>query len=281
LFQGATFFNRRPLHFSTGVHRKVLSEARPAPVVQERSDSLQQLEAELGAAGFRLEKAWSSSSVGDRDYVHNTHRILRGEVEVACAAIVPWEQRADLKKIKPEMESALVTLFDAYKQRAFGITPPTKSTPHPSKSFLTSIDYRFTKLVASGRIDSAQSAISRGDPNGSYAELSQAYGSLQQIICLSGPHQAKCILVFEDGTGLLGGADSYIPILTFGYSGQGPRTFSAFLSAAGFSLIDASQFQPPLLVRRDGSTMKGRAEGSEICWEDGTTLLIPKFPAGL
>lgn len=119
-----------------------------------------------------------------------------------------------------------------------------------------------------------------GDAHGSYEEIAQAYGALSQIICLSGPHQAKCILVFEDGTGLLAGADSYIPILTFGYSGQGPRTCSAFLSEAGFTVTDASQFQPPLIVHKDGRTVKGNVEGQEILWEDGTTTHVPKFPMG-
>lgn len=142
---------------------------------------------------------------------------------------------------------------------------------------LKSLDERFVKLDEAGGIESAQRAISSANGVSLHSELSRCYGALQEVICLSGPHCAKSILVFEGGVGLLAGADSLIPILTFGYSGTGSRIFSSFLSAAGFTLTDASQFQPPLIVRRDGSTMKGVTQGIEIRWEDGTTTLIPKF----
>jgi hypothetical protein len=142
---------------------------------------------------------------------------------------------------------------------------------------LKSLDERFAKLFAAGRVDSAQRAISHGDALGIHSELTCCYGTLQEVICLSGPHCAKCILVFENGVGLLAGADSYIPILTFGYSGQGPRILTAFLSAAGFTLTDAEHFQPPLIVRRDGSTTKGINQGTWIRWDDGTMTPIPKF----
>ena len=156
---------------------------------------------------------------------------------------------------------------------------PENATRKSASTQLKSIDERFTKLSARGRVDSAQSAISRGDAASLHAELTLCYGPLQEIICLSGPYRAKCILVFQGGVGLLAGADSCIPILTFGYCGQGARIFTSFLASAGFALTDAEQFQPPLIVRRDGSTMKGTNQGTWIRWEDGTMTPIPKFLA--
>jgi len=145
-------------------------------------------------------------------------------------------------------------------------------------TFLKSIDHRFAKLASAGLLDSAQHAINHGDGAGIHAVLSQSYGALQEVICLTGPHMARCILVFDGGVGLLAGAESYIPILTFGYLGQGSHTLAAFLTAAGFAYTDAPAFQPPLIVCRDGSTIKGVTHGAEIRWEDGTTTPMPKFP---
>ena len=139
------------------------------------------------------------------------------------------------------------------------------------------IDERFGKLFELGDIDAAQHAISRGDVLVLHAELKKAYGPIHEVICLSGPFNAKSILVFEGGIGLLAGADSYIPILTFGYEGQGAYNFSAFLSAAGFAVSDATKFAPPLIVYSDGSITKGIRQGSDILWEDGNRTRVPKF----
>jgi hypothetical protein len=143
---------------------------------------------------------------------------------------------------------------------------------------LRNIDERFDGLLKAGRVDYAQRAISLGDGRKIYHELSQCYGQLQELICLSGPFQAKCILVFNDGIGLLAGANSAIPILTFGYKGQGSESMSNFLAAAGFAYADASEYQPPLIVRRNGTTEKGIVQGDMIFWETGGSTAIPTFP---
>jgi formylglycine-generating enzyme required for sulfatase activity len=86
------------------------------------------------------------------------------------------------------------------------------------------------------------------------------------------------ILVFEAGVGLLAGWGSAIHMLTFGYDGQGPTAMTAFLSAAGFVNADASRFEPPVIVHRDGKTTKGIAETDGIRWPDNTKTRMPMFP---
>ncbi len=87
---------------------------------------------------------------------------------------------------------------------------------------------------------------------------------------LKGPFKAKAVLVFDGGVGIRVGADSYIPIVTFGYHGQGASAFSAFLAAAGFSDTDATVVVPPVRLRRDGTKILGEASADQIAWQDGT-----------
>jgi hypothetical protein len=98
---------------------------------------------------------------------------------------------------------------------------------------------------------------------------------LREVVCVSGPHMSKIILLFDDGTSQTAGPHTR---MTFGYLGEGTRNFSAFLSSAGFAFTDATKFEAPCVYRNDGTTMKGTVSGNEICWSDGTKTPIPAYP---
>jgi len=137
------------------------------------------------------------------------------------------------------------------------------------------IDTDFEKLVASNLIDEANEACRRGNGQALFGVLCRAYGELREIICLD---QHDSILVFNDGTGVLAGYHATISILTFGYSGTGPRNLTSFLTAAGFDHVDATAFTPWSIVRKDGHRVDGCRENSSVVWSDGTRILIPRFP---
>ena len=134
------------------------------------------------------------------------------------------------------------------------------------------LDRKFSKLVARGddKVEALQRAVELGDGRQIFAELTATYGLLDEVMFLEGPFKAKAVLVFSGGVGIRVGADSYIPILTFGYQGQGASVFSAFLAAAGFSDANASSIVPPLRLRRDGIRVSGEATEDQVTWQDGT-----------
>jgi hypothetical protein len=98
---------------------------------------------------------------------------------------------------------------------------------------------------------------------------------LREVVCVSGPHISKIILLFDDGTSQTAGPH---PRMTFRYLGEGTRNFPAFLSSAGFAFTDATKFEAPCVYRTAGTTMKGTVSGNEICWPDGTKTPIPAYP---
>lgn len=134
------------------------------------------------------------------------------------------------------------------------------------------LDAKLGKLVARGndKVEALQRAVERGDGRQIFSELTATYGPLDEVIFLAGPFKAKAVLVFSGGVGIRVGADSYIPILTFGYHGQGASAFSAFLSAAGFSHADATTIVPPVRLRRDGTRVVGECKDDQVTWQDGT-----------
>lgn len=107
------FYERYFFRLSDGTHVKVANQ-----------NPIQKLEADLQEAGFRLENFWSSSTtVGldneTQEYVHSTHKIFRGEIEVAVLAIVPWENRANFLDQKTNFEAKIILkpIIDIYLQR--------------------------------------------------------------------------------------------------------------------------------------------------------------------
>ncbi len=138
------------------------------------------------------------------------------------------------------------------------------------------LDANFDKLrnQGSGKVNALQRAIDSGDGRQIFAKLASAYGSLSEVVFLKGPYMAKSVLVFADGVGLSAGADSYIPILTFGYQGQGSKVFSTFLAAAGFSDTDATAVVAPVRLGRDGTRVLGEVVDGQIMWQDGTSTLL-------
>jgi hypothetical protein len=138
------------------------------------------------------------------------------------------------------------------------------------------LDAKFSKLVARGddKVEALSRAVKRGDGRQIFSELIATYGPLEEVLFLNGPFKAKSILVFSGGVGIRVGADSYIPILTFGYHGQGASAFSAFLSEAGFSDADATAVVPPMRLRRDGTRVLGATGEDQITWQDGTTTSL-------
>jgi hypothetical protein len=98
---------------------------------------------------------------------------------------------------------------------------------------------------------------------------------LSEVICVSGPHKSKIILVFGDGHTETAGVHTK---QTFGYDGDGSARFSSYLKEKEFAFRDASQFKAPHRYCSDGSHMAGELIGNEILWEDGTTIRVPSFP---
>ncbi len=94
---------------------------------------------------------------------------------------------------------------------------------------------------------------------------------ISEVICVSGPHMARMIVLYEDGTRKDAG---YETGMGFGYAGGGPDRMSAFLRQAGFAFTDASRFVAPCRYRSNGTSMKGAIRDREIQWEDGSTTPI-------
>src|SRR2546423_5827379 len=115
-----------------------------------------------------------------------------------------------------------------------------------------------------------------------------AHGSLREVVFLK-PNK-ESLLVFSDGTVLpishqragydirretyayqvaseLGGTDPF-SLLTFGYSGTGPRCYAVFLSTAGFQNSNVEEIISPTKLRPDGSKVSGIEQGGSIVWGD-------------
>ncbi len=103
------------------------------------------------------------------------------------------------------------------------------------------------------------------------------HGPLREVVFLEA--NKNSILVFADGTQLpvqhrshgydvrqeayafrvaaeLGGTDPF-SMLTFGYSGTGPRCYSVFLRTAEFKQTDVENIEAPLILRADGTKITG------------------------
>jgi hypothetical protein len=80
---------------------------------------------------------------------------------------------------------------------------------------------------------------------------------------------------FEEAANKIGGTDP-LSMLAFGYSGTGPNCFATFLGAAGFSATNVEDINPPLRLRKDGSTVQGTKRGETIEWEDGSATPAPR-----
>jgi len=117
--------------------------------------------------------------------------------------------------------------------------------------------------------DSQMVALSRG--------AVALHSPLQAVVFLEA--NKNSILVFSDGTQLpvqhrshgydlrreayairvaaeLGGTDPF-SLLTFGYSGTGPRCYSVFLQTAGFKDANVEDIRTPLLLKADGAKLGG------------------------
>jgi predicted Zn finger-like uncharacterized protein len=77
------------------------------------------------------------------------------------------------------------------------------------------------------------------------------------------------MLVFGDGTAAL--AKSVCELLTFGYTGTGPRCYRAFLEEAGFAKCDVEDIGAPLRRKKDGTKVRDEARGDDCVWADGQT----------
>lgn len=144
------------------------------------------------------------------------------------------------------------------------------------------LDLNLGRLTSRGdeHVRAMQSAAHSG-PNAGPAleiELAQTYGRLDEVMFIEGPPHPRAVLVYEDGTGVAVGRGTYIGILTFGYHGEGPSVFSGFLKAAGFSLHDVTDVQPPLRLLRNGDRVEGVTRSRRIRWSDGTTVYVPQRP---
>jgi hypothetical protein len=128
-------------------------------------DPLKQLECELRGIGLQLKDAFSSSSTvgpdGDqRDNIHRTHRICRGEKILADVTILPWEQRAELGQLtEPETRELLEPVMQRCRLAAFGSSSPTGG---PNSPLL---------LVRSGPQESADMSGFQGFPRGNTHQL--------------------------------------------------------------------------------------------------------------
>lgn len=142
-------------------------------------------------------------------------------------------------------------------------------------SNLLAVDDDFSEILNAGRGEILTRAIQTRDVDLLGRELHRVYGDLVEVMCLDGPAEGDCLLVFQRGLGILAGYHSPIGILTFGYGGQGPRTFSSFLQSAGFRDSDATAFEPWSSVRRDGTKVGGTRQGRVIRWEDGSFSIMP------
>lgn len=143
-------------------------------------------------------------------------------------------------------------------------------------SALQSIDVRLSRLVSAGeeQLQAFKWALDHGDPLKLLAVLSTVYGAPIELICIQ---QSRGVLVFDGGVGVLVGYRSWIHMLTFGYQGRGPTNFTTFLAACGFVDPDAEHFDDPMLLRRDGTKLKGTLQGHRIRWPDWSSILVPPF----
>lgn len=104
------------------------------------------------------------------------------------------------------------------------------------------------------------------------------HGELEEVLFLKNNNKDS-VLVFSDGTVLpvehsmhgydirresyafpvaaqLGGTDPF-SLLTFGYSGTGPKCYAAFLDAAGFLDTNVVDINAPLKLKADGTRING------------------------
>ena len=99
--------------------------------------------------------------------------------------------------------------------------------------------------------------------------LTRTHGKIKEVLFVKGPFHAKSILVFDDEAEIRVGWNTSFPQLTFGYAGAGTSNFKAFLSEAGFPFTDVASAQSPLIVKADGTRVKGVAKDNRVEWEDG------------
>lgn len=122
------------------------------------------------------------------------------------------------------------------------------------------------------------------------------HGKLKEVVFLE--KNDKSLLVFSDGAVLsveslkagfdirresyslrvaaqLGGTNPF-SLLTFGYSGTGPKCYSTFLSVAGFKSTNVKDIDPPLKLKEDGTRVRGAIRGESVEWEDGSEIPVLK-----
>lgn len=152
-----------------------------------------------------------------------------------------------------------------------------------TETILKKLDTNYKKIKRSSRKNKEwlQNAIMYGWGDDMYYAISKCYGQLEELICLHGPHRAQSILVFKHGIGILAGSNSALEILTWGYNGQGPRAMSKFLKAAKFEKYQASEFEVAMIVRKDGTIIKGEFDRDTmlIQWETGGRMRYPDYNA--
>jgi hypothetical protein len=94
--------------------------------------SIEQLSAELEAAGFRIEAIPSASPKGGLEskskyYIPPTHRICREDILIAEAAIIPEARLATLHVIsESDFAKSLRGIFDRFRSRAYVENNPAK-----------------------------------------------------------------------------------------------------------------------------------------------------------
>jgi TPR repeat protein len=196
-------------------------------------------------------------------------------VEMNDAEAMKWYRKAasqghaeSARKLREmEREQRSESIFDAVSDES-------------SLPSLRWIDTQFTKARQQGdeQFDRLIEAVEMGDGAAICGKLAEIYGPPCAVQFLDGPHRAKSIIVFNDGTGVRVGGDSYIPILTFGYTGQGERAFNAFLGAAEFPDPDVASIEAPLMLCKNGHQMNGVRENQYVRWEDGSTSLVWQDP---
>ena len=121
------------------------------------------------------------------------------------------------------------------------------------------------------------------------------HGKMREVVLLD---ENESLLVFSDGKVLsveslkagfnirresyalqvaaqLGGTNPF-SLLTFGYSGTGPKCYSTFLSVAGFKSTNVEDIDPPLKLKEDGTRVRGSIRGESIEWEDGSDTPVKK-----
>lgn len=120
--------------------------------------------------------------------------------------------------------------------------------------------------------DKIDDAVRTGHVESLAKIIHETYGNLLEVIFIKGPHQGQSILVFESGLGIIVGANTPMGILTHGYIGQGPTSYTRLLDYFGFLYSDATSISTPSILSKDGRLISGHADTTKIVWDDGHVL---------